>query len=78
MGCRGPPLSTAIPAGDLLHITHLARGADASGTLLLDSMVSGSVPESIGEATLLLQVLVLPTLPSGAWLLCWVPVGSGT
>ncbi|XP_050570610.1 hemicentin-2 [Cygnus atratus] len=41
--------------GDLLHITHLARGADASGTLLLDSVVSGSVPESIGEATLLLQ-----------------------
>ncbi|KAM9176553.1 hemicentin-2 [Mergus octosetaceus] len=41
--------------GDLLRITHLARGADASGTLLLDSVVSGSVPESIGEATLLLQ-----------------------
>ncbi|XP_040387830.1 hemicentin-2 isoform X3 [Cygnus olor] len=41
--------------GDLLHITHLAQGADASGTLLLDSVVSGSVPESIGEATLLLQ-----------------------
>ncbi|XP_068513036.1 hemicentin-2 isoform X2 [Anas acuta] len=41
--------------GDLLRITHLARGADASGTLLLDSVLSGSVPESIGDATLLLQ-----------------------
>lgn len=65
-----PPLSPPIPAGDLLRITHLARGADASGTLLLDSVVSGSVPESIGEATLLLQVPVLPRA-CGCWAECW-------
>lgn len=71
-----PPLSSPIPTGDLLRITHLARGADSSGTLLLDSVLSGSVPESIGEATLLLQVPELPTLPARAWLLGWVPRGS--
>ncbi|NXK56102.1 HMCN2 protein, partial [Chauna torquata] len=42
-------------AGDLLRITHVAQGADATGPLLLNSVVSGSVPKSIGEATLLLQ-----------------------
>ncbi|KAM6047554.1 LOW QUALITY PROTEIN: hemicentin-2 [Theristicus caerulescens] len=41
--------------GELLRVTHLARGADATGTLLLDSVISGSVPESIGEAAVLLQ-----------------------
>lgn len=76
LGCCVPPLSSPIPTGDLLRITHLARGADASGTLLLDSVLSGSVPESIGKATLLLQVPELPTLPARAWLLGWVPRGS--
>ncbi|KAM6237533.1 hemicentin-2 [Spheniscus humboldti] len=41
--------------GELLRVTHLARGADATGTLLLDSVISGSVPESIGKAAVLLQ-----------------------
>ncbi|KFQ62288.1 Hemicentin-2, partial [Pelecanus crispus] len=41
--------------GELLRVTHLARGADAAGDLLLDSVISGSVPESIGEAAVLLQ-----------------------
>ncbi|KAM6372038.1 LOW QUALITY PROTEIN: hemicentin-2 [Pluvialis apricaria] len=41
--------------GELLRVTHLARGADAAGALLLDSVISGSVPESIGEAVVLLQ-----------------------
>ncbi|KAM7087896.1 LOW QUALITY PROTEIN: hemicentin-2 [Ciconia maguari] len=41
--------------GELLRVTHLARGMDASGILLLDSVISGSVPESIGEAAVLLQ-----------------------
>ncbi|XP_075295707.1 hemicentin-2 [Opisthocomus hoazin] len=41
--------------GELLRVTHLARGADAAGALLLDSVISGSVPESIGEAAVLLQ-----------------------
>ncbi|NXI56348.1 HMCN2 protein, partial [Chloroceryle aenea] len=41
--------------GELLWVTHLARGADATGALLLESVISGSVPESIREATVLLQ-----------------------
>ncbi|XP_074017166.1 hemicentin-2 [Numenius arquata] len=41
--------------GELLQVTHLARGTDAAGSLLLDSVISGSVPESISEATVLLQ-----------------------
>ncbi|CAM9699604.1 unnamed protein product [Bubo scandiacus] len=41
--------------GELLWVTHLARGTDAAGALLLDSVISGSVPESIGKATVLLQ-----------------------
>ncbi|KFQ42195.1 Hemicentin-2, partial [Nestor notabilis] len=41
--------------GELLRVTHLSRGADAAGGLLLDTVISGSVPESIGDATVLLQ-----------------------
>ncbi|KAM6193100.1 hemicentin-2 [Sarcoramphus papa] len=41
--------------GELLRVTHLARGTDAAGALLLDSVIGGSVPESIGKATVLLQ-----------------------
>ncbi|NXS66677.1 HMCN2 protein, partial [Pandion haliaetus] len=41
--------------GELLRVTHLAQGTDAAGALLLDSVISGSVPESIGEAVVLLQ-----------------------
>ncbi|XP_010176901.1 PREDICTED: hemicentin-2, partial [Mesitornis unicolor] len=41
--------------GELLRVTHLARGMDATGALLLDTAVSGYVPESISDATVLLQ-----------------------
>ncbi|XP_026716212.1 hemicentin-2 [Athene cunicularia] len=41
--------------GELLRVTHLARGTDAAGALLLESVISGSVPKSIGETALLLQ-----------------------
>ncbi|KAM9370790.1 LOW QUALITY PROTEIN: hemicentin-2 [Phaethornis superciliosus] len=41
--------------GDLLRITHLARGVDATGALLLDTAISGSLPKSISDATVLLQ-----------------------
>ncbi|KAM6117600.1 hemicentin-2 [Phoenicopterus ruber ruber] len=41
--------------GEILQVTHLARGTDAAGALLLDSVISGSVPESIGKAMVLLQ-----------------------
>ncbi|NXE93953.1 HMCN2 protein, partial [Menura novaehollandiae] len=41
--------------GELLRVTHLGRGVDASGALRLDSVISGSVPESIGKAMVLLQ-----------------------
>ncbi|XP_009989256.1 PREDICTED: hemicentin-2-like [Tauraco erythrolophus] len=49
--------------GELLRVTHLARGMDPTGALLLETVISGSVPESIGKAAVLLQVLVLPVLP---------------
>ncbi|XP_069729285.1 hemicentin-2 [Phaenicophaeus curvirostris] len=41
--------------GELLRITHVTRGTDSTGALLLDSVISGSVPESIGEAAVRLQ-----------------------
>ncbi|NXP11722.1 HMCN2 protein, partial [Thinocorus orbignyianus] len=41
--------------GELLRVTHLGQGTDATGSLLLESVIHGSVPESIGEATILLQ-----------------------
>ncbi|NWV82560.1 HMCN2 protein, partial [Dasyornis broadbenti] len=41
--------------GELLRVTHLARGTDGAGTLRLDSVISGSVPESFGKAVVLLQ-----------------------
>ncbi|XP_039576204.1 hemicentin-2 [Passer montanus] len=41
--------------GELLRVTHLARGAGGAGALRLDSVISGSVPESFGDAVLLLQ-----------------------
>ncbi|NWX43539.1 HMCN2 protein, partial [Steatornis caripensis] len=41
--------------GELLRVTHLARDTDATGALLLDSVIGGSLPESIGEAVVLLQ-----------------------
>ncbi|NXK92248.1 HMCN2 protein, partial [Formicarius rufipectus] len=41
--------------GELLRVTHLARGVDATGALRLDSVISGSVPQSINEAVVLLQ-----------------------
>lgn len=70
-------LLTALPpTGELLRVTHLARGADAAGSLLLDSVISGSVPESIAEAAVLLQVLVLPVLPVGPQFSCWEPMGG--
>ncbi|NWI37683.1 HMCN2 protein, partial [Picathartes gymnocephalus] len=41
--------------GELLQVTHLTRGADGAGALRLDSVISGSVPESFGDAVVLLQ-----------------------
>ncbi|NWV44629.1 HMCN2 protein, partial [Daphoenositta chrysoptera] len=41
--------------GELLRVTHLARGVDGAGALRLDSVISGSVPESFGDAVVLLQ-----------------------
>ncbi|EMP34679.1 Hemicentin-2 [Chelonia mydas] len=41
--------------GELLRITHVARGLDASGALLFDAVVNGFVPESIAEAAVLFQ-----------------------
>ncbi|KFZ60611.1 Hemicentin-2, partial [Antrostomus carolinensis] len=41
--------------GEMLRVTHLARGVDATGALLLDSVISGSMPENIDKAAVLLQ-----------------------
>lgn len=66
MGCCSP----FPPAGELLRVTHIARGADGAGALRLDSVISGSVPESFGDAVVLLQVLALPIIPVGPRLPC--------
>ncbi|NXC98985.1 HMCN2 protein, partial [Certhia familiaris] len=42
-------------AGELLRVTHLARGEGGAGALRLDSVISGSVPKSFGDAVVLLQ-----------------------
>ncbi|OWK59760.1 Hemicentin-2 [Lonchura striata] len=41
--------------GELLRVTHQARGTGSAGALRLDSVISGSVPESFGHAVLLLR-----------------------
>uniref|UniRef100_A0A8C3XUU2 Hemicentin-2 n=3 Tax=Chelydra serpentina TaxID=8475 RepID=A0A8C3XUU2_CHESE len=41
--------------GELLRLTHVARGRDAGGALLFDVVVNGFVPESIAEAAVLFQ-----------------------
>ncbi|NXC88416.1 HMCN2 protein, partial [Cercotrichas coryphoeus] len=41
--------------GELLRVTHLARGADGAGALQMNSVISGSVPESFGDAVVLLK-----------------------
>ncbi|NXD39793.1 HMCN2 protein, partial [Copsychus sechellarum] len=41
--------------GELLRVTHLARGADGAGALRMNSVISGSVPESFGDAVVLLK-----------------------
>ncbi|KGL74423.1 Hemicentin-2, partial [Tinamus guttatus] len=48
-----PPSPCPIPAGELLHITHTAHGLDGTGALLLDSVISGSVPKRLAEAGVL-------------------------
>nr|XP_032653549.1 hemicentin-2 isoform X2 [Chelonoidis abingdonii] len=41
--------------GELLRITHIARGLDAGGALLFDVVINGFMPESITEAAVLFQ-----------------------
>ncbi|XP_063265782.1 hemicentin-2 isoform X3 [Prinia subflava] len=41
--------------GELLRVTHVARSVGGAGALRLDSVISGSVPESLGDAVVLLQ-----------------------
>ncbi|XP_056361302.1 LOW QUALITY PROTEIN: hemicentin-2 [Oenanthe melanoleuca] len=41
--------------GELLRVTHLVRGADGAGALRMNSVISGSVPESFGDAVVLLK-----------------------
>lgn len=61
-GCCSP-----LPhlAGELLRVTHLSRGVDEANALLLESVISGSMPESISKATVLPQVLAMPIIPVG-------------
>lgn len=51
-----PSLLPPFAAGELLRITHIARGLEAGRELLLDVVVNGFVPESIARAAVLLQV----------------------
>ncbi|XP_010226739.1 PREDICTED: hemicentin-2-like, partial [Tinamus guttatus] len=45
--------SIPLSLGELLHITHTAHGLDGTGALLLDSVISGSVPKRLAEAGVL-------------------------
>lgn len=63
--CLGVPMAAVHLAGELLRVTHLSRGMDEANALLLESVISGSVPESISKAMVLPQVLAMPILPVG-------------
>uniref|UniRef100_A0A8C5QBV6 Hemicentin 2 n=1 Tax=Leptobrachium leishanense TaxID=445787 RepID=A0A8C5QBV6_9ANUR len=41
--------------GELLRVTHIARGLDADGILWLDIVINGFVPESVASSDLILQ-----------------------
>ncbi|KAM4696629.1 hemicentin-2 [Rhinophrynus dorsalis] len=41
--------------GELLRITHIARGLDSEGTLWLDIVINGFVPEALGSSDVVLQ-----------------------
>ncbi|NXA79072.1 HMCN2 protein, partial [Thryothorus ludovicianus] len=62
--------------GELLRVTHLARGAGGAGALRLDSVISGSVPESFGDAVVLLQDFSERYVRTGAGQLCGGSVQS--
>ncbi|XP_025060802.1 hemicentin-2 [Alligator sinensis] len=52
--------------GELLRITHIARGLEAGRELLLDVVVNGFVPESIARAAVLLQAFSEHYVQTGA------------
>ncbi|NWS26381.1 HMCN2 protein, partial [Polioptila caerulea] len=62
--------------GELLRVTHLARGTGGTGALRLDSVISGSVPESFGDAVVLLQDFSERYVRTGAGQLCGGSVQS--
>ncbi|KAM4662543.1 hemicentin-2 [Discoglossus pictus] len=44
-----------FPTGELLRVTHIARGLDTEGTLLFDIVINGFVPESVASSDVILQ-----------------------
>lgn len=46
-------------SGEILRLTHVARGLDAEGVLLIDVVINGFIPPSLSSSHLSLQVCLL-------------------
>lgn len=42
--------------GEIIKLTHVARGVDAEGVLLVDMVINGFIPPSLSSSLLHLQV----------------------
>lgn len=61
--------------GEILRLTHVARGLDSEGVLLIDIVINGFVPPSLSSSHLSLQVRsllsYLQTSNRCHWRICW-------
>lgn len=57
----------ATTTGEVLRVTHVARGLDSEGVLLLDIVINGFVPPSLSSSHVSLQVGSLPSLRAHVW-----------
>lgn len=46
----------SLPTGEILRLTHVARGLDSEGVLLIDIVINGFVPPSLSSSHMSLQV----------------------
>lgn len=49
-------ISPFFTTGEILRVTHVARGLDSEGVLLLDIVINGFVPPSLSSSHVNLQV----------------------
>lgn len=62
LGCLINQCAVNLP-GEILRMTHVARGLDADGALLLDVVVSGHVLQLQSVADVSVKVKLLPVPP---------------